>query len=430
MQVSVESVGKLERKLTVKFPADQLESQVGERIAQMGRSVRLKGFRPGKVPTSVIKQRFGAQVRGEVLSELIGNNLRQAVEQEQLRPVASPSIDTTGEPQDGEIAFTATFEVMPEFPEVDVKALKVERPVAEVADGDIDTMIQTLREQRRHFEQVDRASKADDFVMFEYSAEAGDYRFPEEGMERAGSVLGSGNLFKALDEALTDRSGGDEFEADIEFPGDFRNEHLAGKTAKVALKIVKVQEPQLPEVDADFIKQFGVEDGDMESFRKEVRSNLERELKATLMQRLKSEVAEKLAEAHADLEVPQVMVRAEASGLVRNATGGKTEPSDEMIAAAEPMARKRVVAALLMGEIARRQEIEVDSKRVGETLAAIASTYEEPEKVVELYNGDHQLMQGLHNRVMEDQVAEWVADNADTTDTPLTFDEVMRPNRG
>jgi len=427
MQVSVENVGKLGRKLTVKFPAERLDAQVSERITEMGRTVRLKGFRPGKVPTNVIKQRFGAQVRGEALSELIGSTLRQAVEQEKLQPIANPSVDTTGNAEDGEIAYTATFEIMPEFPVVDVAALEIVRPTAEVKDADIDKMIETLRTQRRSFDEVTRASKDGDFVMFEYSAEAGDYRFPAEGLERAGSVLGSGTLFKALDEALTGRTAGEDLVQDVAFPEDFRNPELAGKTAKVTFKIVKVQEPNLPEVNAEFVQLFGVADGTVESFRKEVRANLERELKATVMARLKSEVAEKLANAFPDLDVPDLMADAEARSLASGNLPRGQEPSPEMIAEAKPFARQRVVAALLMGEIARKNELRIDRKRMSDMLTAIASTYEEPEKVIELYSSDPQLMSGLQNRVMEDQVAEWVADNAKTTDQELSFDEVMRP---
>ncbi len=427
MQVSVENVGKLERKLTVKFPAERFESQVSARIAEMGRTVRLKGFRPGKVPTAVIQQRFGAQVRGEVLSDLIGTTLREAVEKENLRPIANPSVDTTGRPENGEISYTATFEIMPEFPDVDVAGLEIKRPVAEVTDADIEKMIETLRAQRRSFDEVERASAEGDFVMFEYAAVAGDYRFPAEGLERAGSVIGSGTLFKALDEALTGRKAGDEFETDVEFPADFRNESLAGKTAKVTFKIVKVQEPKLPTVDAEFAKLFGITDGDLEKFRKEVRNNLERELKATLMARLKSQVAEKLADAHDSLDVPNVMVQSEAHNLAAGSVPRGQQPPQQLVEAAAPMARKRVIAGLLMGEIARKQELKLDRTRLAEQLAAIASTYEEPEKVIELYNSDPQLMSGLQNRVMEDQVALWVADHAKTTDENLSFDEVMRP---
>lgn len=427
MQVSVENIGSLERKLTVKFSAERFETQVSTRIAEMGRTVRLKGFRPGKVPTTVIKQRFGEQVRGEVLSDLIGSTLREAVEQEKLQPIANPAINTTGRPENGEIAYTATFEVMPEFPVIDVAALQISRTVAVVTDADIDKMLETLRLQRRSFEEVERASAEGDFVMFEYAAVAGDYRFPAEGLERAGSVLGSGSLFKALDDALAGRTADDGFDTDVAFPEDFRNERLAGKTAQVSFRIIKVQEPRLPAIDGEFAKLFGIEDGDLDTFRKEVRANLERELKAALMARLKSEVAERLADAHPDLDVPRLMVQSEAQNMAAGSVPRDQQPPPQLIEAAMPMARKRVIAGLLMGEIARKQSIVIDRKRVAEQLAAIASTYEEPEKVIELYNGDPQLMSGLQNRVIEDQVAEWVAEHAHTAQLDLSFDDVMRP---
>jgi trigger factor len=427
MQVSVENIGTLERKLTVKFPAERFETQVSARIAEMGRTVRLKGFRPGKVPATVIKQRFGEQVRGEVLSDLIGSTLREAVEQEKLQPIANPAINTTGKSENGEIAYTATFEIMPEFPAVDVSALDIHRSVAAVTDADIDKMLETLRLQRRSFDEVVRDSVEGDFVMFEYTAAAGDYRFPVEGAERAGSVLGSGTLFKALEEALTGRKADESFETEIAFPEDFRNEQLAGKTAQVGFSIIKVQEPKLPDIDAEFAKLFGIDDGNLETFRKEVRANLERELKAALMARLKSEVAEKLADAHADLDVPKLMVQSEARNLAAGNVPQGQQPPSQLVDAAMPIARKRVIAGLLMGEIARKQGLKIDRARIAEQLAAIASTYEEPEKVIELYNGDPQLMSGLQNRVMEDQVAEWVAEHARTTQQDLSFDDVMRP---
>lgn len=429
MQVSVENTGTLGRKLTVKLPAERLESQISERIAHLGRTVRLKGFRPGRVPPQVIKQQYGARVRGEALSEMIGESLREAFEQEKLQPVAQPTIDTTGEADNGEISYTAVFEVMPEFPEIDVTGLELKRPVAEVSDADIDAMIETLRTQRRHFDLVDRASTETDFVLFEYSATVGDYRYPEEGRERAGSVLGSDNLFGALQELLTNRKAGDEIAEELEFPADFGNENLAGRKAAVEFKVLKVQEPVLPEVDAAFIKQFGVTDGDVEGFRKEVRGNLERELKGALAVRLKSEVVDQLAAAYPSLDVPATMVDGEAHAMFQGRMPEGQEPTQAALDEVRPIAHKRVAAGLLMGEIARKQELALDSRRVAEMMATIASTYEEPEKVIELYNSDRQLLAGLQNRVMEDQVTEWVAEHAKCSDQTLSFDEVMRPTQ-
>jgi trigger factor len=240
-------------------------------------------------------------------------------------------------------------------------------------------------------------------------------------------VLGSGTLFKALDEALLQRTAGEHFDTDVAFPADFRNEQLAGKTAAVSFSILKVQEPKLPTLDGEFARLFGIGDGDLATFRKEVRANLERELKAALMVRLKSEVAEKLVQAYATLDVPKLMVQSEAQNMAAANVPKGQQPSRAMIDAALPTARKRILAGLLMTEIARKQGLKIDDNRVVEQLAAIASTYEEPEKVIELYNGDPQLMSGLQNRVMEDQVAEWVADHANTTLQDLSFDDVMRP---
>lgn len=430
MQVSLENTGKLERKLTVRFPAEQVESRVRERISEMTRSMRLKGFRPGKVPAKVIEQRFGAQIRGEALSDIVGSTFREVVQQQKLQPVANPSIDTDGRAQDGEIAYIATFEVLPEMPGIEVSALQIERPTAQVVDKDIDGMIDTLRLQRRTFENADRAAQAGDMVLFEYSAQGGDYRYPEQGRERAGTVLGSGSLFAAFEEVLPGRAAGDDFDASVEFPVEFRNPQLAGKLAQVSVHVEKVQAPQMPEVDTKFIQGFGIAGGDVETFRNEVRSNLERELANALHMRLRNEVAAKLVDAYPDLDVPQVLVDAEAQRLVRASAPGLASDAPlplEAIGTAQPAARRRVAAGLLLREIGRVNDIRPDNKRVSEAVAAIASTYEEPEKVVELYANDPQLLESVRTSVLEDQVAEWVADHAASQERSLSFDEVMHP---
>jgi len=430
MQVQLENTGKLGRKLTVRFPAEQYESRVRERVTEMSRNVRLKGFRPGKVPPKVIEQRFGAQIRGEALSDLVGSTFREAVQKENLQPVAAPNIDTSGKPEGGEIAYTATFEVLPDMPSVDVAALQIERATSEVADADIDAMIETLRIQRRTFADVDRAAQAGDMVIFDWSAQAGEYRHPVEGRERAATVLGSGALFTAFEDVLRGRSTGDEFEASVAFPVEFRDPQLAGKLVQTGVKIDKVREPRLPEVDKSFVSAFGIPEGDVETFRKEVRANLERELDNALRMRLRNEVAGKLVDAYPQLDVPQVLVDAETERLVRASAPNLAADAPippEARAAAQPIARRRVAAGLLLREIGRSNGIRPEEKRVSQAIATIASTYEEPQKVVELYASDPQLLDGVRNSVLEDQVAEWVAEHATVTECPLGFDEVMHP---
>ena len=425
MQVELENLGKLERKLTVKIPADRLDQQFSDRVSRMGREVRLKGFRPGRVPRAVIEKRYGAQIRNEVLSDLIGSSFREAVEQEQLKPVAAPSINTSGKPEEGEIAYTATFEVMPELPTVEVAGLQVERPVAEVVDSDVDEMIETLRKQRRTFEPVERKARAEDMVLFEFEASTSDGRFPEEGRERAGTMLGSGQFNSAVEASLEGLAAGDDFALETTFAESFKIEELAGKLSQVKGRVVRVQEPSLPPVDAAFFKAFGIHDGDEDSFRQEVRSNLERELEAAKVGRLKNAVAQALADSHADMELPRVMEVSEARSMA--GLDNKATLSEERFHQLEPMARKRVIAGLLFNKIAQDNQIKVDDRRVGKALAAIASTYEDPEQVVEVYQNNPELMSSLRIRVLEEQVAEWVAEHAECGEKTMSFSELLKP---
>jgi trigger factor len=425
MQVSVENVGNLGRKLTVRIPAARLEDTVRNRVQEMGRSARLKGFRPGKVPTKVIEQRFGAQIRGEALSELIGSSFQEAMTTQKLRPAMQPSISTSGKPDNGEIEYVATFEVMPEIGPLDVSGLEIVKQVSSVEDADIDTMIETLRMQRRSWNPVDRPAQAGDMVLFEFSAQAPDFRYPETGTDRVGTIIGSDALFKDLEDQLAGHIVDDEFEKNLDFPSDFRIDGLAGKSAKASFKVVRVQEAKLPELDDAFLATFGVVDGGLPKFREDVRANLERELSAALASRLKASAVEKLIDANAGLELPQGLIENEARELARQSARDSKE-----VVAHEPFlgsARRRVAGGVLLAEIARQNEIRIDMRRVSESLSAIASTYEEPEQVVELYSKDPQMMNGLQSRVLEDQVIDWIAEKAKVSEQKLSFSEVMRP---
>nr|HPG95731.1 trigger factor [Dokdonella sp.] len=303
--------------------------------------------------------------------------------------------------------------------------LEIVRQTASVEDADIDAMIETLRVQRRSWNPVDRAARKDDMVLFEFSAQAANFRYPETGTDRVGTIVGSDALFKDLEDQLVGHVVDDAFDKDLDFPADFRIEGLAGKSAKASFKIVRVQEAKLPELDDAFLATFGVSEGGLARFREDVRANLERELTAALSSRLKASAVEKLIDAHAALELPHGLVEGEAKELARQSAG------DRKIAVAhEPFlasARRRVAGGMLLAEIARQNEIRIDSRRVSEALSAIASTYEEPQQVVELYSRDPQLMNGLQSRVLEDQVVDWIAQHAKLSEQKLSFSEVMRP---
>ena len=432
MQVSLENTANLERRLIVSLPAERIEDVVGNRLREVARNANIKGFRKGKVPAKVIEQRFGAQVRNEAYGDLIRDSFGEAVRQEKLLVAGNPDIKAEPIVPGGELRYVATFEVVPDFGKIEPSKLKITRATCSIEESDIDAMIETLRQQRRSWEAVERAAQAGDLVVVETSATTAEGRVPAEGSERGATVLGSNVLYPALEARLAGMKAGDEAEVEVTFPDNWRVAALAGKAAKVQLKAVKVSEPRLPEVDEAFIKSFGIKSGKVEQFRKEVRANLERELKGNLMQRLRAEVADQLVAAYESVELPPRLVEAEARAMVSAAeqqarqqgqAGVKFEAEQFMA-----QARRRVAAGLLVGEVARQNDLRLDGKRVSETLQLIASTYEDPQQVIDLYRNDPNLMSGLRNRVMEEQVIDWIAERADATDKALSFAELMRPN--
>ena len=428
MQVSVESVSTLERRMSFSLPADQLEAHVGGRLREIARTANIKGFRRGKVPTKVIEQRFGPQVRSEALDGLLREAFGNAVREQDLQLAGNPSL----EKGESELDWVATFEVVPDFGEIDVAKLNVVRHVAEVADADIDQMIENLRLQRRTFVQVERGAKEGDRVALETWSQAGDERLPAEGIEKGATLIGSGVMFSGIENALVGMAKGDEKEVTVDFPSDWRVPQLAGRQVQVHLKVTEVSEQNMPEVTKEFIRSFGVKGGDLEQFRRDIRSNLERELKGALMGRLRREVGEQLIASWAHVEMPPRLVQNEARNLLAQQVeqarrnGQQVQVPENAHENFLDAARKRVLVGLLVGEVARRNSLKLESKRLNETLNLIASTYEEPEQVVELYRNDPQLMSGLQGRVMEEQVIDWIAERAQHTEQALSFQEAIR----
>lgn len=429
MSVSVESVGNLERRMSFSLPAERLDTHIGGRLREIARTARIKGFRPGKVPAKVIEQRYGQQVRAEALDGLLRETFDKAVRENELLLAGNPQLQPAGE---GQLDWVATFEVVPDFGEVDVTKLNVIRHVAEVTDADIDQMIENLRLQRREFRAVDRPAQAGDRVGLETWSQAGDERMPAEGVEKGATLIGSGVMFAQIENALVGMSKGEEKDITVDFPADWRVPQLAGRQVQVYLKVVEIAESYVPEIDKAFIKSFGVKSGDVAQFRADIRSNLERELKGALANRLRREVGEQLIAAYSGVEMPPKLVESEARNMLgiqvdqarRNGQNVQV-PENAWQDFLDP-ARKRVLVGLLVGEVARRNRLRLDPKRLNETMRLIASTYEEPEQVIELYRNDPQLMGGLQNRVMEEQVIDWIAERAQHTEQPLSFQEAIR----
>ena len=430
MQVSVESVGNLERRVILSLPAEQVDTQVGGRLREIARTARIKGFRPGKVPTKVIEQRYGTQVRAEILDGMLREGMDQAVRENELRVAGAPQITLDEAAGDGELKYVAAVELVPEFGELDMTKLEVVRHTSEVTDADIDRMLANLQVQRASWSKVIRAARTGDVANIETSSMADGVRMPAEGLEKTSTVIGSGAMYPELENAIVGMQPGEEKTIEVTLPEDWHVAQFAGKTLTSTFTLLDLAEQALPEIDAAFIRSFGVKSGDLEHFRSEIRSNLERELKGALMNRLRREVGEQLVAAYQDVELPPRLVENEARALQANAAeqarrqGQRFEPD---AAAFNDAAAKRVLVALLVGEVARRNDLRLEPARLNETMRLIASTYEQPEQVIALYRNDPQLMQGLQSRVMEEQVIDWIAERAQHTEQALSFQDTISP---
>ncbi|WP_287595711.1 trigger factor [Thermomonas sp.] len=428
MQVSVESIGNLERRVILSLPAGDVEAQIGSRLREIAHTVRIKGFRPGKVPTKVVEQRYGGQVRAEILDGLLREGLGKAVRENELNVVGAPQMMPGEDAAEGELKYVASVELAPDFGELDMSKLEVVRHTAEVTDADVERMLENLRQQRASWTQVTRAAKAGDLVNLETSSTVDGTRMPAEGAERTSTVLGSAAIYPEVESAIAGMQPGEEKTLDVTLPADWHAAQFAGKTITSTFKLVDVAEQVLPEVDAAFIRSFGVKSGDLEQFKADIRSNLERELKGALMNRLRREVGEQLATVYKDVELPPRLVENEAQALMANAAEQARRQGQQLAAAPEAFqeaARKRVLVALLVGEVARRNDLRLEPERLNETMRLIASTYEQPQQVIDLYRNDPQLMQGLQNRVMEEQVTDWIAERAQHTEKALSFQEAI-----
>ncbi len=426
MQVSVENTGGLERKLTVQVPGQEIQEKIDTKLRELSKEVRIKGFRPGRVPLSVVKQRYGQQVRQDIVNETMQMSIQQAMQEEELRPASMPRLDSQPENNDGgDLEFTAVVEVYPEIEKLDVNAIAIDRPEADVTEADVDDMLQTLREQRKVYDPVERAPEAGDHVMIEYSAETKGGRVPEEDHLRMAIIMGESG-FDDLEQALASMQTGEEKNIKLKFPENFREADLADKKASVDLKVVSVSEVKLPELDEEFIKGFGVESGELDMLREEIRGNLERELKQARNTMLKTQLVDELIKAAPNLEVPVSIVREEAAGMAAQLTQAQgQQPEPALVDHFMEQAEGRVRAGLLMGELAQQNNIRIDAAKVRETIEMVASTYEQPAEVVQLYYGNQRLMQQVESSVLEEQVVDWVLENAKVTPREMKFQEVI-----
>lgn len=435
MQVSVENTGNIERKMTVTLPAERIENEVDKRLKSMRGRVRIDGFRPGKVPFAVVKQRYGASVHQEVVGDVLQESFGEAAAQEQLRVAGLPSIDMTkmqlGEP----LEYAATFQVYPDFEVADVSKLEITRPTAEIGEEDIDKMVEVIRDQQKVWNTVERAAADKDQVTVDFVGSVDGELFEGGAAEDFVVELGAGRMLPDFEAALIGMSAGEEKEADVAFPEGYQAENLAGKTAQFKLTVKAVQESAQPELNEEFIKQFGVEDGSVETFRAEVKNNMQRELSNALKTRIKQQVMDGLAGLH-DIDLPEALIADEvkhvrnefAQNMAGQGIDGATVgnlPDDVF----KPQAERRVKLGLIVGEVIRQKEMQRDQARVDAMLETLAASYEDPNALIEYYQANPQAMQTVEAAVMEDMIVDWVMETADVTDEPSDFNSIMNPKQ-
>ncbi|MEL5554565.1 trigger factor [Serratia ureilytica] len=428
MQVSVETTQGLGRRLSITVPADTIKQAVKKELINAAKSVRIDGFRKGKVPMNIVEQRYGASVRQDVLGEAMQRSFVDAIIKEKINPAGAPNY-VPGEYKEGEdFTFAVEFEV---YPEVELKGLEnieVVKPVVEVNDEDVDAMLDTLRKQQATWKETDRAAEAEDRVTVDFTGSIDGEEF--EGGKASDFVLamGQGRMIPGFEEGLVGHKAGEEFSIDVNFPEDYHAENLKGKAAKFAIVLKKVEERELPELTEEFIKRFGVADGSVAGLRTEVRKNMERELKGAVRNRIKSQAIEGLVSAN-EIDVPAALIDGEIDVLRRQAAqrfGGNEKQALELPRELfEEQAKRRVVVGLLLGEVISTNDLKADEDRVKTLIEEMASAYEDPSEVIEFYSKNKELMNNMRNVALEEQAVEALLAKAKVTEKATTFSELM-----
>lgn len=436
MQVSIETTTGLERRMTVGIPAEQIETEVTKRLQQAAKTVRLNGFRKGKIPLKVVKQRFGAGVRQEVLGEVMSRSFYEAIQKEDVKPAGQPAIEPKEAAEGQDVEFVATFEVYPEITLGDTAGFEVEKLTAEVNDADVDNMIEVLRKQQAAWTEADRAAATDDQVNIDFTGTKDGEEFEGGKAEGQDLVLGSGSMIPGFEDGIVGMKTGEEKVVALSFPDDYQAEELQGAAVEFAIKVNTVSAQELPELDKEFFSKYGVESDDEQQFRDDVRKNMERELKNAAKTKLKNQVMDKLVEAH-EVDLPKALVAGEVEALrnqMMQQFGGaqpnmdlKSLLPDEMFT---EQAERRVALGLIVGEVVKASEIKVNADRVREMIEEMASTYQDPEEVVNYYYSNQQMLASVESVVLEDQVVDHIIDGAKVTETESTYEDVIKPAQG
>ena len=433
MAVTVETLEKLERRITLSLAADVINNEVTNRLKRLSRTVKADGFRPGKVPMSVVSQRYGFSVQYEVMNDKVGEAFEQATREANLRVAGAPRITEKDNPPEGQLTFDATFEVYPEVKLGDLSAAEVERVTTEVTDAAIDKTVDILRKQRRTFAQRPAAEAATDGDRVTIDFEGKIDGVPFEGGKAAGFqfLIGEGQMLEQFEKAVRGMKAGESKTFPLQFPEDYQGKDVAGKEADFLVTVNKIESQNLPVVDEAFAKSLGIADGTVDALRADIKKNLEREVKFRVLARNKGAVMEALVKT-AELEVPQALVNGEVSRMVDAARADLkkrgVKDADKAPIPAEifkDQAERRVRLGLVVGELVRANNLSAKPEQLKAHIEEIAQSYEKPAEVVGWYMSDRQRMAEVEGVVIENNVAEFVLGQAKVTDKALPFDELM-----
>jgi trigger factor len=427
MQVSVESIGKLERRMQVQVPAERVAAEIAARLQTISRTARLNGFRPGKAPLKVIRQQFGSRVHREVIGELLQSSYAEAVTQNQLAPAGNPRIEPQSMDEGQDLKYVATFEVFPEVMLQPMESLQVDRVTAAVSESDIDAMIERLRKQQMKYVAVTRAAVSGDKVTIDFEGTIDGVPFAGGKGENIAIVLGEGRMLPDLEQGLVGATPAEKRSVTVNFPADYRATELAGKSAIFATEIKTIEEPVLPEVDEEFCKSFGVTDGGLAKLREDVGANMRRELEQALRNRNKAAVMEKLYAAN-PTDVPNVLLEGQIRDMQVEAmrrAGAKdasqAPPRDSFV---EP-ARRRVALGLLLNDVIRRENLVADRARVNERLDEMVAAYGDAAAMKRAYMQNAEAMRQVESLALEDQAVDWILEHAKVHEVKSTFKELM-----
>jgi trigger factor len=427
MQVSVESIGKLERRMQVQVPAERVSKEIATRLKELSRTARLKGFRPGKAPLTVIRQQFGQQVHREVIGELLQSSFSEAVTQNQLAPAGSPRIEPQSVAEGQDLTYVATFEVLPEVTLRPFESLEIERITAEVTEADIDAMIERLRKQQMKYAAVTRAAASGDKVAVNFDGSIDGTAFAGGKGENVAIILGEGRMLAQLEQGLMGAAAGATRELGVDFPADYRATELAGKHATFKVEVKSVEEPALPALDEEFCKSFGVTEGGLAQLRQDVAANMRRELDQALRNRNKTAVMEKLYQAN-PIEVPNALLETQVRDMqveIMRRTGAKDV---SQAPAREPLlepARRRVALGLLVNDLIRREQIVLDPARSNARLDEMVGAYGDAAALKRAYLQNADAMRQVQSLALEDQAVDWILAHAKVHQRPSTFKELM-----